>query len=154
LVSRLAVPTVTRALGSTELTAAVRERLFGGAPAALWEDGEARVMVVADGLEAEIHEHGLIVSARLEADEAEGTVSVALALANGDEPPDLVAAAEERPRGEPRLAARWGQVLQDALFAVLVELLEDAAGAEDARPVGLRVREGALELAVAEPAEP
>jgi hypothetical protein len=152
--SRVVPVVATRTLGSAELTDALRERLLDGEDAALWEDGGARVLIHADDLDVDIYEDGLIVSARLEADEAQGTVSVALALARGDEPPDLVAAAEERAQGEPELAARWGQVLQDAVFAVIVALLEDTARAEDTQAVGLHVRDGALELALAEPAEP
>jgi hypothetical protein len=152
--SRVASAVATRTLGSAELTEALRERLLDGEDAALWEDGGARVLIHADDLDVEMHEDGLIVSARLEADEAQGTVSVALALAHGDEPPDLVVAAEGRARGEPSLAARWGNVLQDAVFAVLVALLEEASRDEGAEAVGLRIREGALQLAVAEPAEP
>ena len=151
--SRVTSQTGTRTLGSTELTAAVRERLLGGEPAALWQDGDARVMILAEPLEANVHETGIVVSAPLEADEAKGTVSVALALASGKERPDLVAAAEERVEGEPALAARWGRVLQEAIFAVLVELLEEAARAEGAKPVGVRVRDGVLELAIEEPEE-
>jgi hypothetical protein len=153
-VTRVASAVATRTLGPAELTEALRERLLDGGDAALWKDGRARVLIHADDLEIEIHEHGLMVSARLEADEAQGTVSVALALAGGNDQPDLVAAAEERATGEPALAARWGQALQEAVFAVLVELLEEAARAEGSEAVGLRIRDGALELAVAEPAEP
>jgi hypothetical protein len=151
--SRVASQVATRRLGSAELTKALRERLFDGDDAVLWEDGGARVLLHADHLEVEIHEHGLLVSFRLEADEAQGVVSVALALAHGDEPPDLVAATEERAKGEAVLAGRWGNVLQESVFAVLVELLEDAAREADAEAAGLRVRGGTLELAVADLAE-
>jgi hypothetical protein len=153
VVSRLA-HAATRALGSAELTEVLLERLLDGEPVALWKDGDARVLIHGNDLEAQVQERGIVVSARLEADEAKGTVSIALALASGDEQPDLVAAAEERAAGEPALAARWSQALQEAVFAVLVELLEEAARAEGSEAVGLRVRDGVLELAVVEPAEP
>ena len=151
--SRLA-HAATRALGSDELTEIMRERLLDGEPVALWKDDDARVLIHGDDLAAHVRDHGILVSVNLEADEAQGTVSVALALASGNEQPDLVAAAEERATGERELAARWGQALQEAVFAVLVELLDEAARNEGAEAVGLRVRDGALELAVAEPAEP
>ena len=152
--SRVAGTVATRRLHSGALADALRERLLEGEDVVLWEDGGAHVLVRGEGLEAEVHEQGILVSLPLEADEAQGTVSVALAFASGDERPDLVAAAEQRPRGEPVLAARWGELLQDAIFAALVALLEDAAQDAGARPVGLRIRDGALELALAEPAEP
>jgi hypothetical protein len=144
-VSRVAARTRS-ALAVDELAEALRARLGNGEPTVLWSERGAEVLVHVDRLKAEIHEHGIAVRVPLEAEEAAGTVSIALALASGDESPDLVAAADEHAEGEALLAARWGPVLQDAVFAMLIALLEDAGAEEGRDAVGLRVRRGALEL--------
>ena len=53
---------------------------------------------------------------------------VVIAVAEPSAPPSLLAVTDETARGDTRLAARWGQALQEAVWGALLELADDAAG--------------------------
>jgi hypothetical protein len=134
-------------LTGEQLTRALRARLAGGDPVALWEERGDRVLVHAAAATAEVHAQGIIVTVPLEtAETGRATVTVALALASGDESPDCVMATDEDAEGHPILAGRWGAALQDAIHDALLGLLEDEAKAGGGEPLGFHVHGGAVTL--------
>jgi hypothetical protein len=116
--------------------AAVREALARrlAAPGAdpggvVWVRDGDEVVVWLDSLRVRL-EPGLIrVGVDLEADQTERAgQEVAFAVAEPADPPSLLAVAEETARGDARLAARWGQTLQEAVWSALVAIAGDASG--------------------------
>jgi hypothetical protein len=108
---------------------------------------------VRDGCEAVVHldslsvtiQRGVVrVSVDLSTDETgRGGQEVVFRLAASDEPGDLRVVTDRLQRGDAALAARWGAVLQDAVWASVLDvgdgaLLIAAAGgrAADAFPEG------------------
>lgn len=133
-----------RTLSARTLTTALRRQLGEGDPVVLWEQNGSRVLVHAAELKATIHDAGIVVTVPLESDETgRGDVQVALALARGGDAYDTFAVAPPRPVGDPVLAARWGETVQNAVYAALLQVADARAGGPSR---GVRVRGGALEV--------
>jgi hypothetical protein len=136
-------------LHAAAIAAGLQRRLGDGDPVVLWEEGGSRVLVHVRDLRVNVRERGLVVTVPLETLETgRRQVTVALALAHGNETPDAVVMTDDLPAGDRRLVEHWGRTVQEAVFAALVELLHEAARDADARPRGFRVRDGRLELAL------
>jgi hypothetical protein len=141
--------TAPPALTAARLRTELRRRLGEGERTVLWEEHGDRVLVHASKAETRIHDEGVVVAVPLETDETGvATLEVALALAHGDEEPSLLAVTDDQPSGERALAGRWGHALQEAVFEALLDLLDEACAGNGAKPAGLRVGGGKLELAV------
>jgi hypothetical protein len=115
----------------------VQQALAGrlGAPGAepggiVWVKDGDEVAVWLDSLTVQL-EPGLIrVRLDLETEQT-GRVpqDVVIAVAQLSARPSLQAVTDETTRGDVRLAARWGQILQDAIWGALLDLAGgDAAG--------------------------
>jgi hypothetical protein len=114
-----------------ELAVDVRTRLAGGhdAQAVVWAERGSEAIVHLDSLELALHDGGLTVDIDLETLETgRAALHVILALAASNERPNLVAVTGRRSRGDPVLAARWGRVLEDAVWAAVVAIADERAG--------------------------
>jgi len=103
-----------------ELVAVVRCRLAGaveGEPGAVvWSDGACEVLVHLDSVEAALEGELVVVSVELETDQTgRGRLVVPIAMAGS------AAVTGALPEGDPALAARWGEAVQDAVHAALLE---------------------------------
>ena len=136
-------------LRARELRTRLRAQLGDGDRLVLWEEDGDQALVHARAAEVKIREPGLIVTVPIETVETGlSHVSLAMALAHGDQEPDLIVALEEQPRGHPLLVARWGGALEEAVLGALLDILDEAAEAAGAKPLGFRVRGATLELAL------
>jgi hypothetical protein len=125
----------------------------GSAPGAerlspvVWVDGGDEVVVYLDSLQVRILEQVLVVAVDVECDEIpRGPVVFRYAVGGHDDPAGLVAVTDEVPRGEPQLVARWGHILQTAIWASLIGLAQAHAEQRGHIPTGISVGRGTLSL--------
>lgn len=131
---------------------------LGGAPAdgsrplpidasgpVIWVDHGDEAVVHLESLQTRILDGMLLVSVDLETDQTGRTPLVmTFALGNASDPAGLVAATDDLPRGNGMLAARWGRVVQDAVWSSLLALARDHADERDAAPNGISAVAGQL----------
>jgi len=151
-------------LDAEAVSAALQRGLAGLPPLATPDEDPAlaaQVVWVAEGDEALVHvdatevrltDGALLVSVELETDRwRRQPIVMPFALGKPGEAAGLLATTGELPRGEPLIVARWGALVQDAVWASLLALT--LAVAPPARPpVGIGVADGRLvvETAAAE----
>ena len=103
-----------------ELATRVRRRLAGdveGEPdAVVWSDGACEVLVHLGSVEAALDGELTVVSVELETDQT-GRSRLVVPIATAGS----VAVTDTLPEGDPALAARWGEALQDAVHAALLD---------------------------------
>lgn len=142
-----------RLLDADKLATALRRELAGGADTLLWQQLGDRVLVHLDTLAVQTSSHGLLVSIELQTDQSgRSPLTIEFALAGPDDPADLTGVTQHLPAGDPALAARWGQPLQEALFEALLRVLDRTAEAAGRVPIGLRASTAGLELVTSETA--
>src|SRR5262249_34697143 len=91
--------------------------------------------------------HLLLLSVDLETDQtSRATLVVVLALGGDGDLAGLVATTDEVPRGNGLLAARWGHILQDAIWAALLGLAQDFARTHGGIPAGISAVLGTLKF--------
>jgi hypothetical protein len=118
----------------------------------IWVDAGDEVLVHLDSVQARILEKLLLISIDLESDETGRTpLIVSFALGDATDPTGLVAATDEYPRGDGRLAARWGESVQAALWSTLLSLAQEHAVERGKAPVGMSATSGLLRLHAADP---
>jgi hypothetical protein len=118
----------------------------------IWVDAGDEVLVHLDSTKVKSINGTILVSVDLETDQTgRSPVVLAFSLAAGGGPGSLIATTDELPHGEPRLVARWGRVLQDAVWAALIDLARQHAGERGGWPAGLTAEPGALRLTAGPP---
>ena len=148
----------------TALPAALTPRLTGtpangvaGASATpptsvIWVDGCNEVLVHLDSLQASILAGVVVISVDLETDQTGRTPLIcAFAVSSGTDPAGLIAATDEYPRGDGRLAATWGKQVQQALWSSILSLSNDHAAERSLAPRGLAATPGTLTLVAGPP---
>jgi hypothetical protein len=132
----------TAAIAATPIAA-------GAAPLpVIWVDGGDEVLVHLESVQAKMVDGGvLLVSVDLETDQTGRTpLIVRLALPVSGQAAGLVATTDAVPTGNGLLAARWGTVLQNAVWAALLGLAQDHATQSGLAPRGIGVTAGQLTL--------
>lgn len=131
----------------------------GSAPSAtpsnavVWVDQGDAVLVHLDSVAIRFVGQTVLLSMDLESDQT-GRTSMVVAFALGADAATgagLVAVAEEFPRGNALLAARWGAVVRDAAWSAFLQLAADHAGERSLSPAGLTLSGGRLHLTAAAP---
>jgi hypothetical protein len=90
----------------------------------IWSDAGDEVLVHLDGLEVHRRDGALVVHVELEADEL-GRERLTLPFVFGEpRGRSLIATTSERAGSGP-LAARWGAVAQDAVFAAIAAIRDE-----------------------------
>lgn len=90
--------------------------------AVVWVDHGDEVLVHLDSIQTKLAHGVLLIAVDLETDQT-GRQTLVVALAPGKNPDDeLTLVTEQLPRGHAELGARWGHILQDALFAALEDM--------------------------------
>lgn len=141
-----------------DLGVELASRLGGDAEqdAVVWKDGDAEVIVHLNETRVRIREGVVLVSVTLESDQT-GRQSLVVPFIVGDEddPAKLFTVTETIPRGDPVLAARWGEAAQEAVWGALLGLAEDQASQAELDdngnvqvPVGLVAQPGKLQIEV------
>lgn len=146
-------PKIPDQFNDTTLAAAIAQRLANGNAAALqlkavvWVDRGDEVLVHLDNLRAKTADRLLLLSVDLETIQTGRTPLVCVfAVGNDKDPAGLVAVTDELPRGNGVLAARWGKILQEALWTSLLAISADHAAAAKATAIGISVTAGSLAL--------
>jgi len=113
----------------------------------IWVDAGDEVLVHLDSIQTRILDRLVLISVDLESDQTGRTpLIVSFALGNASDPAGLVVATDEFPRGDGRLAARWGQSVQAAVWASLLSLAQEHADERGKAPVGISAAPGTLTL--------
>jgi hypothetical protein len=137
-------------LDAAALATALRRELAAEADTVLWQQHGDRVLVHLDALNVQTGPDGLLVTVELQTDQSgRSALTVGLALAGPDDPADLTAVTEQLPAGDPVLAARWGQPLQEAVFEALLRVLDRTAEASGELAIGLRSSDAGVEFVTA-----
>lgn len=120
----------------------------GTLPAApvVWEDAGDAVLVHLDTAKVRLVDRIAAVSVDFEADQTgRGPVIVRLVFGNGDEA-ELIASTDDVAHGHAALAARWGPILRDVAWAVLVGTAEAHAKERGLAAQAIRVTRGQVRL--------
>jgi len=113
----------------------------------IWIDAGSEVLVHLDSLKTSIADGLLLVSTDLECDQTGRTPLIAaFAMNKGADAAGLFAATDELPRGNGLLAARWGVIYQQAVWASLTSLISDHATERKLSPLALICSSGQLHL--------
>jgi hypothetical protein len=146
-------PKIPDQFNDATLAAAVAQRLANSDLAALrlkavvWVDRGDEVLVHLDNLRAKTADRLLLLSVDLETEQTGRTPLVcAFAVGNDKDPAGLVTVTDQLPRGNGLLAARWGKILQEALWTSLLTIAADHATAAKGTPIGISVTAGKLKL--------
>lgn len=114
----------------------------------IWVDAGEEVLVHLDSTTVRILDRTVLVSVDLETDQTgRSAVVVAFALGNREDQAGLFAVTDELPHGNPLLVARWGLVLQNAIWVGLLGLAKDHAIERGQWPAGIFAERGSLLLA-------
>lgn len=113
----------------------------------IWVDAGSEVMVHLDSIKTSIADGLLLVSTDFECDQTGRTPLIAaIAMNKGADAAGLFAATDELPRGNGLLAARWGVIYQEALWAALTSVVSDHAAERKLFPLALICSGGLVHL--------
>lgn len=133
------------------LAEALRAALCGpkhaGSPEVLWSDRGSQILLHVDKLQVHLAKATVVVAVDTESAEF-GVAPLIVRFAFGSDhgPTSLIAATDASALGHPQVAARWGDLFRDVVWAAIARLV--AARSEGAAPGGLAVRPGELAIAV------
>ena len=149
-------------LDEAELRAVVQRALAGNAdlPAAsaardrtiVWDDSGDQALVHLGSVVVRLVANSFVVSVDLETEQT-GRAPLIVVLAFGTErdPAGLVATTDALPRGDAMLAARWGRVLQQTVWAALIGIARAHADERGKVPSSLHIVRNRLRFTAAEP---
>lgn len=123
-------------------TATIRPKLV------VWTDMGDELAVRLDETRVVARDGMLYVSLSLETDQTgRSTAVVCLAIGPTDSQLGLVATTEATPRGDPRIVARWGALIERAVWRAVLDIVADrASGTPSNFAVRLGAHEGTLEI--------
>ena len=126
----------------------------GCPPVVVWADAGDEVLLHLSSVQVALRSGLIVVSVDLECDQT-GRESLVMPFSVGAsrDQAGLLAVTDDLPRGDGLLVGRWGRLLQDAVWAALLQVVHDYARRLNKLPFGLAAEPGVLALHVAEPAE-
>jgi hypothetical protein len=147
--AQLATELATRMVG----TSADASQLVNVSPTTIiWVERGDEVVVHLDSIQVRLLAGSLLVSVDMETDQTgRATLVAAFALGGPGDPAGLTAVTDDLPKGLGSLTARWGKVLQAAIWASLLGFAEDAAAQQGGAPIGLVVSQGSLTVIAGTP---
>jgi hypothetical protein len=143
-----------RAVATDTITKAFQDAVCGpahlGSPEVIWSDGGAQLLLYAAKLRAITQGNVLIVTVDTESAEfGIAPLIVRFVFGSEQQPAFLVAATDETALGHPQVAARWGDLFRDVIWAAFARLAEVSAAGQT--PAGLRLSPAGLELTTHQP---
>jgi hypothetical protein len=126
------------------VTAALRDALTGprhqGVPVVVWSDRGSQVVLHVGKLQLRALENTLVVAVDTQSAEF-GVVPLIVRFVFGgrDDPASLVAATDDGALGHPAIAARWGTLFRDVIWAALVRLLVSHADSHGLAPASVEI---------------
>lgn len=113
----------------------------------IWVDAGDEVLVHLDSIHVRILHRMIIVSVDLETDQTgRAPLIVPFALGSVRDQAGLIATTHELARGNRLLAARWGGILQSALWAALTGLAKDHADERGQQSYAIHALPGRITL--------
>ena len=113
----------------------------------VWVDAGSDILVHLDSIKTKLTNGSLLVSVDLECDQVgRSALIVAFGLGQPGDPAGLIAVTDALPRGNGLLAARWGSIVQSAVWAALLGLLSDYSAERSATASGFAASTGVLQL--------
>ena len=113
----------------------------------IWVDAGSEVMLHLDSTKVHIADGLLVVSVDFDCDQTGRTPLIAaFGMNKGADAAGLFSTTDELPRGNGLLAARWGRIYQDAIWAALTGLLSDHAAERKLFPLALVCAKSTLTL--------
>jgi hypothetical protein len=113
----------------------------------VWVENGDEVLVHLDSAVVRILDGLVLVSVDLETDQTGRTpLVVSFSVGSANDAAGLVAVTDEFPRGNGRLASRWGRALQAAAWTSLLGLAQDHATERGLAPAGITAVRGKLSL--------
>jgi hypothetical protein len=122
--------------------------LAPGPPAqVIWVDAGSDILAHLDSVKVKLTNGSLLVSVDLECDQVgRSALIAAFGLAQAGDPAGLLCVTDALPHGNALLAARWGAVLQSAIWAALLGLLNDFSTERNASASAFSATTGVLQL--------
>ena len=113
----------------------------------VWVDAGDEVLVHLESIAVRIGARNLLISVDLETDQTgRQPLIVSFALSTGSDAAGLVAVTDDLPRGNGILAARWGRILQNALWACLLGIGQDHGASQNGVPRAFTIANGLLNI--------
>lgn len=127
-------------------TSANASQLVNVSPTTIvWVERGDEVVVHLDSVQVRLLPGSLLVSVDMETDQTgRATLVAAFALGGTGDPAGLTAVTDDLPKGLGTLTARWGKILQAAIWASLLSFALDSAAQQGGAPIGLAVSQGSL----------
>jgi len=131
------------------LAGAFRDALCGpryrDSPEVVWTDGGAQILLHVGKLQVRAIENAVIVAVDTESEEF-GVAPLMTRFVFGEDksPASLVAATDAQALGHPQVAARWGALFRDVVWAAFARLVE--VEGKGKAPVGIEIGKDAMEI--------
>jgi hypothetical protein len=140
----------------TSLARSLRDALTGparaGAPEIIWEDRGSQILLHVGKLQVRVVDGVLVVAVEVEtAESGPTTLIVRYVFGNATAAAGLVASSDAMVHGDPLIAARWGSLFRDVIWAAIVRMSEGHAKERGRQPQAMAIRRGHLEFAARAP---
>lgn len=134
------------------VTGALRDALTGprnaGAPVVIWSDRGSQVVLHVGKLQLRVLDSAVVVAVDTESVEfGVAPLIVRFVFGGQDDPASLVAATDESALGHPAVAARWGTLFREVIWAALVRLSVSHATSHGLAPASLEITPDRLRFA-------
>jgi hypothetical protein len=148
IANRLTPTSLARSL-SDALTGPTHKR----AAEVIWEDRGSQILLYVGKLQVRLADGVLVVAVDVETTESgRTTLIVRYVFGSATGAAGLVASSDAVVHGDPLVAARWGSLLRDVIWAAIVRLSEAHATERGRQPQSIAIRRGQLEFAARAPA--
>lgn len=146
----------SEALPVEALTTAVRSAVCGpanvGSGTVIWSDRGSQILLHVDTLKVRTAKATVVVAVDTESAEfGVAPLIVRFVFGDGSGPASLVASSDPTALGHPQVAARWGNLFRDVVWAAIARLVDAQASRTGRRPGSITVGQDGLRLA-AQPA--
>lgn len=140
------------------LAAAVRAAVTGpsavDSPAVVWSDRGSQILLHVGKLQVRTAPSLVVVAVDTESVEfGVAPLIVRFVFGDGRGPASLVASTDADALGHPQVAARWGRLFCDVVWAAIARLVDAQASATGKHPGSIAVGEGGFRLRPQEPVD-
>lgn len=134
------------------VTGVLRDALTGpahaGAPAVIWSDRGSQIVLHVGKLQIRPLQNTLVVAVDTQSAEfGVAPLIVRFVFGGRGDPASLVAATDDDALGHPAVAARWGKLFRDVMWAALVRLFVTHAAGNGLAPTSLEITPDGLRFA-------
>ena len=133
------------------LTTAVRDSLCGpanlGKSVVVWTDAGSEILLAVGKVQVRTDKSEVVVAVETQSVEF-GVAPLIVRFVFGDPggPASLVAASDAEALGHPQVAARWGTLFRDVVWAAIARLVDVQASSKGRQPGAIAVTEEGLHL--------